>query len=145
MFACFFCIAALLGICAGDVLLYDSMTSYNATNWVETTGRMHDQPGPGFEGRPDHLHFDSTGCVENLDNQPNCPSGCDSEPWAAGHLSSVQSYCYGVYTLQLRTAHNPSQGHTGTRAFTCYGMYSDVRVRLDVLWRLWFAACRGKC
>jgi hypothetical protein len=48
--------------------------------------------------------------------------------WAAGHLSSVASYCYGTYTLSMRTA-KASSG-PGTKAFTCFGMFSEVSVAL---------------
>ncbi len=74
----------------------------------------------------DHLQYTSSGVIATLDNQPNCPSGCDNEHWAAGHMSSVDSYCYGTYTVSLHTAKR--DGSNGDKAFSCFGMYSDVSV-----------------
>ena len=111
---------------ASGVPIVDNMTSFDASVWSQSSGRMHDSPGPGFEARPDHLLYTPSGCVTTLDDEPSCPTGCDGEYWTAGHLSTVQSYCFGRYTLRLRTAHSPNGGATGVKAFTCYGMYSEV-------------------
>ena len=115
-----------LSVSTAAVSISDNFTSFDASLWTQDSGQFHNLPGPGFDARPDHLSYGATGVKLNLDNQPHCPSGCDDEPWAAGHLSSVASYCYGYYEIAMRSAHSPT-GHTGTKAFTCYGMFSQVR------------------
>lgn len=91
---------------------------------------MHTTPGPGVDGRADHLSYGSHGVTVTLDNHPDCPTGCDGQGWAAGHLSSVASYCYGTYTVSMRTA-KASSG-PGTKAFTCFGMFSEVSVHNEI-------------
>jgi endo-1,3-1,4-beta-glycanase ExoK len=77
-------------------------------NWNDTT-LWHREDNYSNGGaftvgwRSDHAVVNGSNLVVTLDKTP-CPSGCSGMPYASDEITSVSTYGYGTYTVQMQAA-----------------------------------------